>query len=172
MSPLRIAPYIAQNIQRSYARQQRVGERIAGEKVKESAQTGPASEVEISSQARDAADIARQDAEQARTAQIEHLAQEFVHRFLIEPEPRPGTGGEKDSGESGPEVSDPKEGRTAFVRLLESYGLTIEKDESGYGEIIVHTETKDVLLQIPHDAQDTAKSELLALTRDILTHVL
>ena len=58
MGPMRIAPYLAQNIQRSYSRQQRVGDRIAGVKAKVAGTTKPATEVEISSQARDAANIA------------------------------------------------------------------------------------------------------------------
>ena len=53
----RIAPYQANNVQRSYLRQQRVGERIADAKAKAAADQ-PSVEVEISPAARQAAEAA------------------------------------------------------------------------------------------------------------------
>ena len=162
MGPSRIAPYLAQNIQRSYSRQQRVGERIAEVKTKEPGAT----EVEISSQARAAAETAQADPTFDKAEQIELLAERFVNSFLFEPE------GAEDDGENGDEISDPNEGRTAFVRLLEFYGLTIQQDESGSGEAIVNKETGDKVVQISHSTKSAAKRELLELTRDILNKVL
>jgi hypothetical protein len=171
MGPSRIAPYRAQNIQRSYSRQQRVGERIAEVHGKEASTNGPASEVDISAQARAAAETARAEPEFDKSEQIGLLAERFVNSFLFEP-----AGGEEspsgDAGENGTEISDPSEGRTAFVRLLESYGLTIQQDESGDGEVIVNKETGDTVVQISRSTQNNAKEELLELTRNILNKVL
>ncbi len=162
MGLLRIAPYLAQNIQRSYSRQQRVGERIAEVKTKEQGAT----EVEISTQARAAAETAQADPTFDKSEQIGLLAERFVNNFLYEPDAA------EDAGENGPEDTDPNEGRTAFVRLLESYGLTIQQDESGSGEVIVNKETGDEVIQISNSTKNNAKQELLELTRNILNKVL
>ena len=171
MGPLKIAPYRAQNIQRSYSRQQRVGERIAEVHGKEASIPEPASEVDISAQARAAAKSAHAEPAFDKSEQIGLLAERFVNRFLFEPE-----GGEnspsEDAGENGSEIPGPSEGRTAFVRLLESYGLTIQQDESGGGEAIVNKETGDEVIQISHGTKNTAKQELLELTRNILNEIL
>ncbi len=171
MGPLKIAPYRAQNIQRSYSRQQRVGERIAEVHGKEASLNQPASEVEISARARAAAEAAQADPTFDKSEQIGLLAERFVNSFLFEPE----DGAESpsgDAGENGAEIPAANEGRTAFVRLLESYGLTIQQDESGGGEAIVNKETGDKVIEISNSAKSAVKRELLELTRDILNKVL
>ncbi len=171
MGPMRIAPYRAQNIERSYSRQQRVGERIAEVHGKEAGITQPASEVEISARARAAAEAAHAGPTFDKSEQIGLLAERFVNSFLFELED-----GEEipsgDAGENEAEIPDANEGRTAFVRLLESYGLTIQQDESGGGETIVNKETGDKVIEISSGTKSAAKQELLELTRGILNEVL
>jgi hypothetical protein len=55
----RIAPYLVNNVQRSYQRQQRVGERIADAKAN---QNQPIAEVDISAAAQEAAEAAKANA--------------------------------------------------------------------------------------------------------------
>lgn len=162
MSLLRIAPYLAHDVQRSYLRQQRVGERIA--EVKESSKAKPATEVDISSEAQAASDLARKDAGAARQVQIDLLAEEFVNRFLFNP------GGEAEDESEASAAA--REGRTAFVRLLESYGLTIQRDGAGFDEAIVNKETGEAVVPFSPETHQAARNDLLSLTREILGNVL
>ena len=57
----RIAPYLLNSVQRSYQRQQRVGERIADAKAKAN-QDQPIVEVDISAAAQEAAEAAKANA--------------------------------------------------------------------------------------------------------------
>ncbi len=57
----RIAPYLLNSVQRSYRRQQRVGERIADAKAKAN-QDQPIAEVDISAAAQEAAEAAKANA--------------------------------------------------------------------------------------------------------------
>lgn len=162
MAPVRIAPYLAHDIQRSYLRQQRVGERIA--EVKESNKAEPATEVDISSEAKAASELARNDAGASKRVQVELLAEEFVNRFLFNPE--------GDTGDKTEASAAAGEGRTAFVRLLESYGLTIQRDGAGFDAAIVNKETGEAVVPFSPETHQAARNDLLSLTREILVNVL
>ena len=125
---------------------------------------GPAAEVAISTKARTASEL--EGAHQPPDAQIDQLAGEFVRRFFESEGPAEQEGG------NGEEASNTTTGRTAFVRLLESYGFTIQEDEHGADKAIVSQKTGDVVIRLTAETKDKAKKELLTLTRDILSSML
>ncbi len=70
----RIAPYVANNVQQSYQRQQRVGERIADAKAKANRDL-PIAEVDISAAAQQAAEAAQANASEEKKKNIREMAE-------------------------------------------------------------------------------------------------
>jgi len=160
----RIAPYIATNIQRSYLRQQRVGERIADAKAKKADETSTF-EVEISNAAHKAAEEAEATALIHKTMKVEQMADRFVDRFLSPPKQD-----EAESSGDGDEDADP--GRTAFVRLIESFGLEVKQGDDGEDRAITNKATGEDLIPLSPESRDIAKTELKDLVKNILNEVL
>jgi len=161
---VKIAPYLANTVQRTYQRQQRIGERIAQIKSRD-AQEGPrpAAQVELSQAGLQASRASRSDLEKARAAHLDDLSERFVERFLA-------TLDREASGEEAPPESEAAQpGQPSFDRVLDNLGLAVERDpESGEGRI-VEKESKRVLISVPPEATDAARADLRNLARDILS---
>ena len=111
---MKIAPYLATSVQRSYLRQQRIGERIAELKgADESAATQPAAQVDIPEALLATSRTGRKDLKRAREEQIDQLTGRFVERFL-ETFGRPAGEGPQAAAEGGEEAP----GRPSFGRIL------------------------------------------------------
>lgn len=177
----RIAPYLANNVQQSYLRQQRVGERIAGAKAK----ANPATQVEISDAARRAADEAHAAASMHKQQHIEEMAERFVEEYLEKPVEAPppvvlpavvtralatAQEGAEDADE-GIEAP-PNKGRAAFVSLIESIGLEVSQDGDGKDQAIVNKTTGEEVVPLSNNTREAVKNELSQLVKNILGEVL
>ena len=148
-------------------RQQRVGERIADARAKESTDT-PSVDVDISTAARKAAEAANVAATQHKAQQVDDLSERFVKQFLP-PAKAEGedeeAGGEKRSEEAA-------KGRASFVRLIESFGLGVQQNEEGKDEAIVNKLTGEILVTLTDESREAARDGLRNLVRNILSEVL
>ncbi|MEE9256699.1 MAG: hypothetical protein V3V56_05995 [bacterium] len=163
----RIAPYQANNVQRSYLRQQRVGDRIADARAKESTAT-PSVDVDISAAARKAAEAANATAAQHKAQQVDTLSERFVEQFL----PPAKAEGEDEGADSDKKSEDAAKGRASFVRLIESFGLGVQQNEEGKDEAIVNRQTGEVLVPLTGESRESARDGLRNLVRNILSEVL
>ena len=163
----RIAPYQANNVQRSYLRQQRVGERIADARAKESAAT-PSVDVDISAAARKAAEAANAATAQHKAQQLDTLSERFVEQFL----PPAVAEGEDEEAGGEKKSEDAAKGRASFVRLIESFGLGVQQSEEGKDEAIVNKGTGEVLVPLTDESREAARDGLRNLVRNILSEVL
>lgn len=185
----RIAPYLANNVQQSYLRQQRVGERIAGAKAK----ANPATEVEISDAARRAADEAHAAASIHKEQHIEEMADRFVEEYLEKPvvpaalpdvvtralavaQTQEGAENADEDVEAaeGVETADAplNQGRAAFVSLIESFGLEVSQDGNGEDQAIVNKATGEEVVPLTNNTREAVKNELSQLVKNILGEVL
>ncbi|MBT3350604.1 MAG: hypothetical protein HOC91_02950 [Nitrospinaceae bacterium] len=185
----RIAPYLANNVQQSYLRQQRVGERIAGAKLKDN----PAASVEISDAARRAADEAHAAASMHRQQNIEEMTERFVDQYLEKPSPLPAAvsqalrasqedvenadGGveTEDRGTEGESIETAEvqdKGRAAFISLIESFGLEVSQDDDGQDQAIVNKTTGEEVVPLSNNTREAIKTELSQLVKNILGEVL
>jgi len=154
----RIASYLVSNVQRSYMRQQHVGERIADAKAKDDSKKSPA-EVDISDAARRAADEADSAAISHKNMETERIADRFVDYFLSPTE----------NDEAGvPEENDPTASQTSLVHLIEPLGLEMKLGDDGKDLAIVNKESGDVLISLSDESHNTVKSELKTLVKNIL----
>ncbi len=175
----RIAPYLANNVQQSYLRQQRVGERIAGAKSK----ANPATQVEISDAARKAAEEAHATASIQKQLHIEETANRFVEQYLEKPDvaPPPAAAQESAKDTDGEDVAEgkvaaaaepPNKGRAAFVSLIESFGLEVSQDNNGKDRAIVNKSTGEEVVPLSNSTREAVKAELSQLVKNILGEVL
>lgn len=163
---MKIAPYLATNIQRSYLRQQRIGERIAELKgADESAAAQPAAKVEISEPLLATSRTGRTDLAHAREEQLDQLSNRFVEKFLE-------TFGQGGHAAAAPEEEAP--GRPSFKRLLENVGISVyeSEEDAEKGTLIVQKTNGQVLLQLPPETREFAQEELKKLARDILQQLI
>ena len=163
----RIAPYQANNVQRSYLRQQRVGERIADVLAKESTDT-PSVDVDISTAARKAAEAANAATAQHKAKQVDTLSERFVEQFL----PPVKAEGEDEGVDSEKKSENAAKGRASFVRLIESFGLGVQQNDEGKDEAIVNQQTGEVLVPLTDESREAARDGLRNLVRNILSEVL
>ena len=163
---MKIAPYLATNIQRSYLRQQRIGERIAELKgADESAATQPAAQVDIPEALLATSRTGRKDLQRARDEQIDQLADRFVDRFFE-------TFGKGASGAQGAKEEEAP-GRPSFEGILENMGITVyESDEESGKNLIFQRANGQVLLQLPPETREFAREEVKKLARDILQQLI
>ena len=160
---MKIAPYLATSIQRSYLRQQRIGERIAELKgADEAAATPPAAQVDIPEALLKTSRTGRKDLQHAREEQLEDLTGRFVQRFLETFSQKPG---EARGGEEGP-------GRPSFGRILENLDIHVYEETDGKGGLVVQRESGQVLLHLPPETREVATEELKKLARDILQELI
>lgn len=165
---MKIAPYLATNIQRSYLRQQRIGERIAELKgTDESAATQPAAQVDIPEALLATSRTGRNDLHRAREEQLEQLTGRFVERFLetFARPPAPGAQGAAEGEEEAP-------GRPSFGRILENLGIRVDENPDQAGGLVVQRENGQVLLELPPETREFATEELKKLARDILRELI
>jgi hypothetical protein len=156
---LKIAPYLATNIQRSYLRQQRIGERIAELKgTDESAATQPAAQVDIPEAVLKTSRTGRSDLAKVRDEQLEQLADRFAKRFIET----------FFQGSGGAEAEEEVAGRPSFGRILENLGIAVHEESGGEGGLVVRQENGHVLLHLPPESREEAAEELKKLARDIL----
>lgn len=189
----RIAPYLASNVQQSYLRQQRVGERIADAKSRENPDK-PLYEVEISDAARKAANEAKATASIHKQQHIEELTDRFVEQYLEKPaEALPpaaaqalaaaqegaenadevGEAGEKQDTDKTPVTDEtPNKGRAAFVSLIESFGLEVAQDDNGEDRAIVNKDSGEEVVPLTNSTREAVKNELSQLVKNILGEVL
>jgi hypothetical protein len=176
----RIAPYQANNVQQSYLRQQRVGERIAGAKSK----ANSATQVEISNAARKAVEEAHAAASIHKQLHIEETATRFVEQYLEKPaalaHPDAVTqeGAENADGEDVAKgkvvkaAEPPNKGRADFVSLIESFGLKVSQDKNGEDQAIVNKTTGEDVVPLSNSTREAVKLELSQLVKNILGEVL
>ncbi|OGL63931.1 MAG: hypothetical protein A3J27_02990 [Candidatus Tectomicrobia bacterium RIFCSPLOWO2_12_FULL_69_37] len=165
---MKIAPYLATSVQRSYLRQQRIGERIAELKgADESAATQPAAQVDIPEALLATSRTGRKDLKRAREEQIDQLTGRFVERFL-ETFGRPAGEGPQAAAEGGEEAP----GRPSFGRILDNLGIAVYEDTEVQGGLIVQRQSGQVLLNLPPEAREVATEELKKLARDILEELI
>lgn len=158
----RIASYLASNIQRSYLRQQHVGERIADAKTKNASEKSPA-EVEISNAARKAADAAESAAMSLKDMEAERIADCFVDYFLSPAE----------KGEAGDHGEDDLiANQTSFLRLIEPLGLEMKLGDDGEDITFVNKESGNVLISLSDESRNAVKNELKTLVKNILNETL
>ncbi|MEE9276423.1 MAG: hypothetical protein V3V62_14050 [bacterium] len=152
---MKIAPYLAQNVSRSYLRQQRIGERIAESRGRSSGEIPPrpAVQIELSQAARQASEDARRQAAEFRDEQLSLVSERFAERLVAR-------GGEE--GEGGGEEA------SGFDRVLESVGLAIQKGADGEGDVIVRKDTGEVLSELAPEALDSVKEVLRQSARRVL----
>ncbi|MDA1001453.1 MAG: hypothetical protein O2807_13180 [bacterium] len=143
---MKITPYLAQSVTRSYLRQQRVGERIADARVSEV--PAPDTEINISEAAREAAgaenarskpDLLSGD----RTEQIARFSGRFADLLL------------KSSGADAAEKDVPPLGR-----FLESLGLALSKDAAGETDIIVRKDTGELLVALTQENREEIRAKI------------
>jgi hypothetical protein len=158
---------LVNNVQRSYQRQQRVGERIADAKAKAN-QDQPIAEVDISAAAQEAAEAAKVNATEQKKLNIKEMANRFVDQFLAPP----AAAQENAEGAEEGNESQPNTGRTAFVRLIDSFGLEVRQGEDGEDEAIVNKSTGEDLVPLTPDSREAARSELRNLVQKILSEVI
>lgn len=154
---MKIAPYMAQSVTRSYLRQQRVGERIAEARAPDQ----PAAEINISQAAREAAETesARPRSERLltgdRAEQIERLSGRFADILL------------KSSANDAAEEAEEKEA-LPLDRFLESLGLAVMKDEDGEGESIIRKDSGEVLASLSQENREEIRSQIQDAARRVL----
>ncbi len=161
---MKIAPYLATSVERSYQRQQRIGERIAELKSRPAGAPQPAARVNISQEAFQASRSARRDLRQVREEQLEQLTERFVQRFLSALD-EAGEGAQPEKREGAP-------GHPSFDGVLENLGLGVQRNPEGGGGAIVHKETGEVLVELTPEAREGATAELRKLARDILNELI
>lgn len=163
---MKIAPYLATNIQRSYLRQQRIGERIAELKgaAGSAPAEGPATQVDIPEAVLATSRTGRKDLARAREDQLNQLTERFVERFL------------EAFGKGAPATAAAQEeeapGRPSFGRILQNLGVTVHENPDIKGGLVVQRENGQILLELPPEARELATDGLRKLARDILQELI
>ncbi len=96
------------------------------------------------------------------------MANRFVDQFLAPP----ATAQESAEGAEEGNESQPNTGRTALVRLIESFGLEVRQSEDGTDEAIVNKSTGEDLVPLTPDSHEAARTELRNLVQKILSEVI
>ncbi|MEK6710507.1 MAG: hypothetical protein AABZ64_08005 [Nitrospinota bacterium] len=161
---MKIAPYLATNVQRSYLRQQRIGERIAELKGGSEPQgPGPAAQVDIPESVLATSRTARSDLARVRDEQLEQLTGRFAEKFaaaFFQPE----SGQAPEAGEA--------PGQPSFRKILDQLDLQVEEDPEGGGGLLIRSRGGQPLVAIDPKTREEALEAVRKLARDIFQQLI
>lgn len=166
---LKIAPYLASTVQRTYMRQQRIGERLAELRAATAPADTPAAQIHISPDALQGSRSTRGNLDRVREGQIEEMAGRFVEKFL--------NALEKPAGQAETsEEADASGGGPSFERLLDALGLAVKQGDGEYGGegggALVRRDSGAVVFRFTAQEREAALGELRSMARDIFAQLI